>query len=106
MKKYRIIEAPRAKKDIKKYVGYLLNVKKSDQAAQALFDDYRETKEILADHAGAIGDPASENLKRRGLKRINFRKHNYFFLFRIKGDTVEVAAMFHGLEDYERKLPK
>ena len=102
---YRVIEAPRAKKDIKKYVGYLRDRKKSIQAAQALFDDYRATKERLADIAGMIRDPDSEKLKLRGLKRINFAKHNYFCLFRVKGNTVEIAAMFHGLEDYESKLP-
>lgn len=52
-----------------------------------------------------IRDPDSEKLKQRGLKRINFVKHNYFFLFRVKGNTVEIAAMFHRLEDYESKLP-
>ena len=50
MKKYRVIEAPRAKKDIKRYVGYLLNVKKSNQAAQALFDDYILTHRVIADY--------------------------------------------------------
>ena len=105
MKKYRVIEAPRAKKDIKRYVGYLLNVKKSNQAAQALFDDYRGTKERLSEIAGAIHNPESDKLKQRNLKRINFQKHNYFFLFRINGNTAEIVAMFHSLEDYENKLP-
>ena len=104
MKEYKVIEAPRVKKDIKKYVGYLRNVKMSVQAAQALFDDYRATKKRLANIAGSLPDPDSEELKQRGLKRINFEKHNYFFLFRINGDKVEIAAMFHGLEDYENKL--
>ena len=104
MKKYRVIEAPRAKKDIKRYVGYLLNVKKSNQAAQALFDDYRGTKERLSEIAGAIHNPESDKLKQRNLKRINFQKHNYFFLFRVNGDTAEIVAMFHSLEDYENKL--
>lgn len=104
MRKYKIIEAPRAKKDIKKYIGYLRNEKKSIQAAQALFDDYRATKRHLADIAGAIRESDNEKMKERGLKRINFMKHNYFFVFRIKGDNAEIAAMFHGLEDYENKL--
>lgn len=77
----------------------------SIQAAQALFDDYRATKQHLADVAGAIKEPESEKMKLRRLKRINFLKHNYFFLFRINGDNAEIVAMFHGLEDYENKLP-
>lgn len=105
MNKYRVIEAPRAKKDIKRYIGYLRNVKRSEQAAQALFDDYRATKKNLADVAGMVSDPDNEKLKQRGLKRMNFIKHNYFFLYRIKDNDAEIAAMFHGLEDYENKLP-
>ncbi len=104
MKNYKVIEAPRAKKDIKKYVGYLRNVKVSIQAAQALFDDYRATKKRLSDIAGAIREADSEKLRQRGLKRIDFARHNYFFLFRVKDDTVEVVAMFHGLEDFENKI--
>ncbi len=30
--------------------------------------------------------------------------NNYFFLFRMKENTVEIVAMFHGLEDFESKL--
>ena len=78
MKKYRVVEAPRAKKDIKRYIGYLRNEKKSQQAAQALFDDYRATKKKLVEVAGMLNDPDNEILKQRGLKRINFIKHNYF----------------------------
>ena len=105
MKKYRVIEAQIAKKDIKKYVGYLRNIKRSTQAAQALFDDYRVTKQRLAEVAGTIQEPKSQKMKQRGLKRINFSKHNYFFLFRINGNDAEIVAVFHGLEDYENKLP-
>lgn len=104
LKQYKVIEAPRAKKDVKRYVGYLIKVKRSKQAAQSVFDDYMATKKRLAEIAGTIKDPENEKLKQRRLKRINFEKHNYFFLFRIVGDTVEIAAMFHGLEDYENKL--
>ncbi len=106
MKKYRIIVAPRAQKDIRKYINYLRNVKKSTQAAQALFDDYRKTQKRLAETADIIKDPDNEKLKERQLKRINFVKHNYFLLFRIREDTVEIAAMFHELEDYDNKLPR
>ena len=104
MKKYKTIVSPRAKKDIKRYVSYLVNVKKSQQAAQALYDDYRGTIKRLADVAGMLRDPDSEELRKRELKRINFTKHNYFLLYRIKGEVVEIVAMFHGLEDYENKL--
>ena len=46
----------------------ITNEKKSIQAAQALFDDYRETRFVLANIAGSLADPDEEKLKQRGLK--------------------------------------
>ncbi len=103
---YKVVIAPSAKKDIKRYIGYLADVKKSKQAAQALFDDYRKTKKRLADVAGMIKESDNEKIRARDLKRLNFDKHNYFLLFRVKEDTVEIVAIFHSLEDYENKLPE
>ena len=72
MKQYKVIISPRAKKDIKKYVDYLINVKYSQQAAQALFDDYKGTIKRLSEVAGMLRNPDSEELRKRQLKRINF----------------------------------
>ena len=104
MKRYKVYITGRAFSDLRIRIGYLRNEKKSMQAAQALFDDYRETRSILANIAGALADPDDEKLKRRGLKRINFLHHNYFMLFRIDGDKAVVVEIFHGLEDYDKKL--
>lgn len=49
-------------------------------------------------------EPDSDKLRERGLKRINFRAHNYFMLFRIRDDRVEIIDIFHGSEDFENKL--
>ena len=104
MKRYKIYITGRAFSDLRIRIGYLRNEKKSMQAAQALFDDYRETRSILANIAGALADPDDEKLKQRGLKRINFLRHNYFMLFRIEKEKVIIVRVFHGLEDYQNKL--
>ena len=104
MKRYKVYITGRAFSDLRIRIGYLRNEKKSMQAAQALFDDYRETRSILANIAGALADPDDEKLKQRGLKRINFLRHNYFMLFRIEKEKVIIVRVFHGLEDYQNKL--
>ncbi len=104
MKKYRVYITGRAFSDFRKRISYLRNEKKSLQAAQALFDDYRETRAVLANIAGALADPDNEKLKQRGLKRINFLHHNYFMLFRVEKEKVFIVRVFHGLEDYQNKL--
>ena len=48
--------------------------------------------------------PESKKLKERNLRRINFKRHNYFMLFRKEDDKAVVVEIFHGLEDYENKL--
>ncbi len=104
MKKYKVYITGRAFSDLRKRISYLRNEKKSLQAAQALFDDYRETRAVLANIAGALADPDDEKLKQRGLKRINFLHHNYFMLFRVEKEKVFIVRVFHGLEDYQNKL--
>ena len=104
MKRYKVYITGRAFSDLRIRIGYLRNEKKSMQAAQALFDDYRETRSILANIAGALAESHDEKLKRRGLKRINFLHHNYFMLFKIEKEKVFIVRVFHGLEDYQNKL--
>ncbi len=104
MKRYKVYITVRAYSDLRSRIGYLRNEKKSIQAAQALFDDYRETRSVLANIAGSLADPDEEKLKQRGLKRINFLHHNYFMLFRVEKEKVFIVRVFHGLEDYQNKL--
>ena len=104
MKKYIVKNTPLLEKKLDRYVGYLFNTKKNAQAASALLKDFTETRKSLEQTAGALPLPGDENLQKRNLKRINFQRHNYFLLFRIRGEVVEIVSMFHGLENYSDKL--
>lgn len=104
MKKYRVVVTDKAEFALDRYIGYLADVKMNDQAASNLFYDYIETRKELELVAGSIKVPESKKLKERNLKRINFKRHNYFMLFRIDDDKAVVIEIFHGLEDYENKL--
>ena len=104
MKEYTAKNTPLLEKKLDKNLGYLINRKRSPQAAQSLLRDFVETRESLEKTAGMIKDPDDDKLKIRNLKRINFRRHSYFLLFRINGDFVEIVTMFHELENYGDKL--
>lgn len=104
MKQYKVVVTDKAESALDRYIGYLADVKMNEQAANNLFYDYIETRKELERVAGSIKTPESKKLKDRKLKRINFRRHNYFMLFRIDGDKAVVVEIFHGLEDYENKL--
>ena len=104
MKIYRMRMSPRAKEDLKRRAFYLSHVKKNHQAAANLMMDFRKTRISLETIAGSIREPDSEILKSRKLKRINFKNHDYFILFRIDGNSVIIMSIFHALEDFESKL--
>ena len=104
MKQYKVVVTDKAETALDKYIGYLVDVKKNEQAANNLLYDYIETRKELERVAGSIKIPESKKLKERNLKRINFKRHNYFILFRIDDDKAVVVEIFHGLEDYENKL--
>lgn len=106
MRKFKVIVTPNAKADLKAYISYLRNVKKTPQAVKNVLEDFRATTDSLSDIAGSIADPESEELKARGLKRINFvGGHQYFLLYKIVADKkVYITDVFHMLEDFESKL--
>ena len=105
MKRFRVIVTPDAESELRKYLAYLRRVKKNPQAAKNVLEDFRETKKILSSVAKSLSDPDSEKLRERGLKRINFGRHNYFLLYYIdENEVVFVTDVFHGLESFEEKL--
>ena len=104
MKSYRVKVSPDAKSDLRKYRDYLLNRKKSPQAAKNVVKDFYETAARLEIIAASLQEPDNEKLRSRKLKRINFLKHDYFLLYSIDENVVNVTNMFHSLEDFENKL--
>ncbi len=75
---YNVVVIDDAKADLRRYIAYLVNVKKSNQAAGNVLDDFRETRKSLETIAGSLKLCDNDKLKERGLHRINFHKHNYF----------------------------
>ena len=101
---YNVVVTSDAEKDLDKFIRYLLFEKKNEQAAGNLLDDFEETKNILSNVAASLKDCDNPKLKQFGYKRINFRKHRYFMLYRVEGNMAIIDNMFHELEDYENYL--
>ena len=101
---YKVFVTEEAEADLDNFVSYLLFVKKSEQDAKNLLDDFELTKQSLANVAGSLQDCTNPRLKEFGYKRINFMSHRYFMLYRIEDDKVIIDNIFHELQDYENKL--
>lgn len=101
---YRVIITEDAELDMDHFVQYLLTEKKNEQAAISLLDDFEAAIATLTYAADSLKVCENQRLKELGYKRINFRSHKYFMLYRIEADTVYIDNIFHELQDYENKM--
>lgn len=101
---YKVVLTSDAMDDIDRILRYLLYEKKSKQAAQNVLADFKNTKDKLSFLADSIKYCDNPKLNKLGYKRINFKAHRYFMLYRIANGEVVIDGIFHKLEDFENKL--
>lgn len=101
---YRVIITEDAEEDMENFVYYLLFEKKNEQAASKLMDDFEAAITILKHAAESLKVCENQHLKELGYRRINFKSHRYFMLYRVEGDAVYVDNIFHELQDYENRM--
>ena len=75
---YKVVVTADAEEDLNQYIRYLLMVKKSDQAAKNVLDDFEATIRSLKSVAGSLKLCDNSLLKELGYRRINFLSHRYF----------------------------
>ena len=101
---YRVVITLDAKEDLDRILRYILYEKRSRQAAQSVLTDFENTIDRLSFLAGSIKYCDNPTLNKLGYKRINFKTHRYFMLYRISDEKVVVDNIFHELEDFENKM--
>ena len=101
---FKVLITSDAQDDLEGFIKYLIFEKKSKQAAANVMEDFEKTKETLSRVAASIKLCENSRLKKLGYRRINFKKHSYFMLYRVVEDLAIVDNIFHSLQDYENKL--
>ena len=101
---YKVVITPDAEADLDGFLEYLIIEKDSVTAALNVLNDFEETKTKLSEVAGNLKTCDNPRLKELGYRRINFRTHNYFLLYRIEENTVTIDNIFHSSQDYENKM--
>ena len=96
---WRVMATDDVEEDLSGFVRYLLYEKLSEQAADAVLQDYDDTLDVLERVAGSLKTVDNPQLAKFGYKRINFQRHNYYFLYRLEGDIAIVDGMYHDLQD-------
>ena len=101
---YNIVVTADAEEDLNGFIRYLLFVKKNEQAAKNVLDDFEDTKNSLKTVAGSLNRCDNQHLQGLGYYRINFLRHRYFMLYLIEVNVVFIYYIFHELQDYENKF--
>lgn len=101
---YRVVITSDAEADLDGFLRYLLFEKRSNQAATNILNDFEATMISLSKVAGSLKLCEHPRLRELGYRRMNFLSHDYFFLYRIEGETAIVDNIFHKLQDYENKI--
>lgn len=98
---YKVVILPPAKRNLKRYIQYTSVVLHNKEAAAAIRNDALSTKERLSEIADVLPFCTDPLLKQLGYRKISFRKHDFFMVYRIVGNIVLVESMYHELQDYE-----
>lgn len=64
--------------------------------------DYDETIDELSRVAGALRTLEDQDLI--DYRKIRFKRHNYYLLYRLVADKAIVDRMFHDLQDLDRAM--
>ena len=99
MQKYHVSSTRDADADTLRHYLYIRNVLMNPDAAEAYLVDYDETRELLSKSAGALRIGSHPLMKERGLRRINFVRHDYFMVFFVEASEAVIVAVGHFDED-------
>lgn len=100
---YKVVVTNDAKENMQEYIEYILYEKRISRQ-RSLLDDFEYTKDILAEVAGSLKLCDNEKLRSLGYRRISFKFHRYFMLYRVEDTTVYIDGIFHELQDFENKI--
>ena len=101
---YKVVITEDAELDMDNFVHFLLFEKKNEQAASNLIDDFDAVIATLTHAAESIKLCENQHLRELGYRRINFKSHRYFMLYRVEEDMVYADNIFHELQDYENRM--
>ena len=101
---YKLTISERAESHIDNILDYVVNVLKNPGAARAIIADIEEAYSRLEYMAESFRYCNDSYLAGRGYRKIMLSSHAYLILYRVVDDEVQIAGVFHMLENYARKL--
>lgn len=97
---YRKVLLGSARQEYREIIEYLVDVLKNSQAAVDFMDEFDHQFDLIARDPELYALSSLPELAGRGYRRFLAKK--YLVLYRIQGDRVVIAHIFHQSQDYAR----
>lgn len=97
---FRRVILREAQKEYRNIIEYLVDVLKSPQAAMDFMDEFEYQLGLVADNPQLHALSRMPELAARGYRPMLVK--NYVALYKVDGDLVVVAHVFHQSQDYAR----
>ena len=101
---YKLNITERADELLDNLMQHLLCRLKNELAAKHLLDCIDAVYDRLEDNPFQFPECKDVYLARKGYHEAILPQMNYFIIFNVKADTVNVVGIFHQLENYQNKL--
>lgn len=98
---FEVIFSADADEQLQNILDYLFFDLDNAQAAYNVEQDMKQTIKMLSHIAGSLKLCENPRLRGLGYRTIHLKRHNYFLLYQVEGNTVYVEAVYHDLQNYE-----
>ena len=105
MKTWRVEVVPGVEQRLIEILSYIHDAPlHNPDAAKAIFEDFEATIAAITLLGDRVPIGAHPIMRKRGLRRVNFRKHRFYVVYRVQDDVAQVIRVAHFLEDPNRVL--
>lgn len=99
---YRITISDDAIEDLEKHLEYIEQQFQNYFAIVSILKDYDETIKQLSYVGGVLDYCKNLRMRKRGLRKIHFKRHRLILIYKINGAEIIVVRIVHANQDYEK----
>lgn len=99
---YKISVSDEVHESLINYPKYIINQYQNYFAVLSIINDYHQTLERLKLVGDGIQLCDFPSAKRERIRKIRFKKHNYYLFYTIDKNTIIVLRAYHGSQQYQK----
>ena len=97
---YRIIVSDEVQESLNNYLKYTIEQYQDYFAALSILNDYHQTLkrlQIIGDGLQVCNSPIA---KRVGIRKIRFKKHNFYLFYVVEGNAIKILRAYSGRQNH------